>query len=66
MEPVAVDMLVTGNHRLTADEHHAVAKARRKRIAAGKQAIQIRKRMARSLGRHLNKSDQREKGTVWE
>ena len=50
-----VDMLFTGHHRLTADEHHAAAKARRNRIVKGKEALKIRQSMAAALGRHLNK-----------
>tara|TARA_B100001250_G_C19795940_1_gene788698 strand:- start:334 stop:525 length:192 start_codon:yes stop_codon:yes gene_type:complete len=60
-----IDMLITGHHRLTADEHHAAAKARRKRIAKGKEALKIRQSMAASLGRHFNQT-QMERGTVWE
>ena len=60
-----IDMLIEGNHRLTADEHHAAASARRKRIAQGKEALKIRQSMAAALGRHLNQT-QMERGTVWE
>ena len=60
-----VDMLITGSHRLTADEHHAVAKARRKRIRLGKEATRVREQMANSLGKHLN-PEYRDEGTVWE
>ena len=49
-----VDMLVNSHHKLTKEEHHAYQKASRKRIAKGKKADRIRKRMATALGRHIN------------
>ncbi len=58
-------MLITGHHRLSADEHHAAAKARRKRIAKGKEAIEIRQSMAHSLGQHPHYNPT-EKGKIWE
>jgi len=58
-------MLITGHHRLLADEHHAAAKARRKRIRLNERAIRIRKQMSRSLGLHLNNNSD-EGGTIWE
>ena len=60
-----VDMLFTGSHKLTAAEHHAVAKARRKRIRLGREAARVRKQMADSLGKPLN-TEYKEGGTVWE
>jgi hypothetical protein len=60
-----VDMLITGHHRLYADEHHAAAKARRKRIAIGGEAIRTRKEMAKTLAAHLN-INLKERGSVWE
>jgi len=58
-------MLITGHHRLYADEHHAAADARRKRIAMGEEAIRTRKEMAKALGAHLN-INLKERGSVWE
>ena len=49
-----VDMLINSHHRLTKEQHHAYQKASRKRIAKGKEAIAIRKKMANSLSRHIN------------
>tara|TARA_R100000656_G_scaffold89330_1_gene65166 strand:+ start:1390 stop:1566 length:177 start_codon:yes stop_codon:yes gene_type:complete len=47
-----VDMIYEGNHRLTKDQHHAVAKASRKRIREGKEGEVIRKRMSKSISEH--------------
>lgn len=58
-------MLITGRHRLLADEHHAAAKARRKRFAIGKRAVCNRVDMAESLNAHL-KYNLTEKGSIWE
>ena len=49
-----VDMLINSHHRLTKEQHHAYQRASRKRIAKGKEADRIRKRMATTLGRHIN------------
>tara|TARA_Y100001951_G_C11295317_1_gene275132 strand:+ start:4535 stop:4723 length:189 start_codon:yes stop_codon:yes gene_type:complete len=49
-----VDMLINSHHRLTKEQHHAYQRASRKRIAKGKEADRIRKRMATALGRHIN------------
>ncbi len=61
-----IDMLFEGHHKLSADEHHAFQKACRKRIAKGKEAERIRKRMASSLGRHLNNINLNVRGTIEE
>ena len=63
--PNPVDMLVEGNNKLLKKEHHAYQKASRKRIAKGKEAIAIRKKMANSLSRHIN-LNLKEKGEIWE
>ena len=42
-----IDMLVQGNHKLTKDQHHAYAKASRRRVAEGKKAQAIRKAAAK-------------------
>ena len=49
-----VDMLINSHHKLTKEQHHAYQRASRKRIAEGKKADRIRKRMATALGRHIN------------
>ena len=59
-------MLFHGHHQLLPDEHHAVAKARRKRIAEGREAICRRKSMAKSLSAHLKPKPNTERGTLWE
>ena len=58
-------MLITGHHRLYADEHHAAAKARRKRIVSGRRALRTREQMAKALAAHLN-INLKERGSVWE
>jgi hypothetical protein len=58
-------MLITGRHRLLAGEHHAAAKARRKRIVIGKRAVCKRVDMAETLNAHL-KYNLTEKGSIWE
>jgi len=65
MKDDKVDMLITGHHRLLADEHHAAANARRKRIVSGGEAVRTRKQMAKSLAAHLN-INLTERGSVWE
>ena len=42
--------------RLTSDQHHAVAKAMRNRVKAGRVADKIRRRMSEAMGRHLSYS----------
>ena len=59
-------MLITGHHRLMADEHFAAADARRKRIAEGREAICRREAMAKSLSAHLKPKPNTERGTLWE
>lgn len=63
--PNPVDMLVEGNHKLLKKEHHAYQKASRKRIAKGKEADAVRKKMATTLGRHI-KLNLSEKGKLTE
>lgn len=60
-----IDMLIEGNHRLTVDEQYAAVNARRKRIALGREAIEVRKSMSKILGRHIN-INLTEKGKIWE
>ena len=60
-----VDMLINSHHRLTKEQHHAYQKASRKRIAKGKEADAVRKKMATTLGRHIN-LNLKEKGEIWE
>ena len=55
MKEEYIDMLIQGNHRLTKNEHHAVAKTARKRIRLGKKGDARRERMAKSLGRHYKR-----------
>ena len=61
-----VDMLIEGHHKLSHHEHHAFQKACRKRIAKGKEAELIRRRMASALGRHINNITMTEGGTIEE
>ncbi len=61
-----VDMLIEGHHKLSKNEHHAFQKACRKRIAKGKEALRIRRRMASALGRHINNITMLERGTIEE
>lgn len=65
MDDEYTDMLITGHHRLYADEHFAAVDARRKRIALRKEAIEIRQKMSKVLGRHIN-INLMEKGRIWE
>ena len=55
MKEEYIDMLIQGNHKLTKDQHHAVARTRRKRIRLGKKGDARRERMAKSLGRHYKR-----------
>ena len=60
-----VDMLITGQHRLLLSEHHAYAKAGRKRIIKGKGDIKRREDMAKVLGNHI-KLNTKEMGRIEE
>jgi hypothetical protein len=65
MDDEYTDMLITGHHRLYADEHFAAVDSRRKRIAIGKRVILKREDMAATLNAHL-KYNLTEKGSIWE
>jgi hypothetical protein len=61
-----VDMLLVGRHRLLLSEHHAYAKAGRKRFIKGKEAIAKRKEMARLLNKHSKNTNILDKGRITE
>jgi|21_taG_2_1085346.scaffolds.fasta_scaffold11100_5 hypothetical protein len=48
MKDEYIDMLLTGNHKKTADEHHAYAKASRKRVKEGRDIEARRKARAKT------------------
>ncbi len=60
-----VDMLLKGHHRLLLSEHHAYAKAGRRRIIKGKEDIEKRETMAKILGNHV-KVNTKEMGRIEE
>lgn len=60
-----VDMLLEGHHRLLLSEHHAYAKAGRKRIKKGKEDTKRRETMAKILGNHV-KVNTKEMGRIEE
>jgi hypothetical protein len=48
-----VDMLLEGSHRKTTDEHHAYAKAGRRRLRLRNAVDARRKRIAESISGHF-------------